>query len=147
MLKLNLPPTEIPLQRRGDTLYVWDHLRKRMIKLTPEEWVRQNFTRWMINDLHYPATHLAHEVSLSINGMTKRCDAVFYNSDMTPRIILEFKAPHINITQRTFNQISRYNMVMHVPMLIISNGIQHYCLQVDYQNETYSFLDHIPMFS
>lgn len=146
MLSLNLPKTDIRLQKKGETLYIWDHLRTRWIVLTPEEWVRQNFTHWMVECLGYPAARLGHEISLEVNGMKRRCDAVFYDQNGQPQIICEFKAPHINITQKTFDQISRYNLVMRVPLLIVSNGNQHFCCHMDYENQSYEFLTEIPKY-
>ncbi len=142
MLTLNLPPADIRLERRGDRLYVWDHVRLRWLVLTPEEWVRQHFTHWMVESLGYPRARMAHEISLELNGQPRRADAVFYDAYGRPQIIMEFKAPHVAISQKTFDQITRYNMVLQVPYLIVSNGMQHYCCHVD--TEKVTFLRSIP---
>ena len=140
--QLNLPHAELRIEQRYGHLCVWDHLRRRWIVLTPEEYIRQQFTHWMTDSLGYPSARLALEVSLELNGMKRRCDAVFYDRQSQPQIIIEFKAPHIHISQQTFNQICRYNMAMHVPLLIVSNGISHYCARIE--KEKVEFLREIP---
>lgn len=145
MLELNLPHTDIRLERRADRLYIWDHVRLRWVVLTPEEWVRQHFSHWMTEGLGYPISCLGHEISLEQNGMQRRADAVFFDSDGKPLIIMEFKAPHIPLSQKTFDQISRYNLVLQVPYLIISNGMQHFCCHV--HEDRIEFLREIPSYN
>ncbi len=123
---------------------VFDILRRRRVTLTPEEWVRQHFVHYLINELGYPAELLANEVSLSLNGMQRRCDSVLYDLQARPRMIIEYKAPSVPLTQQVFDQISRYNIVMRVRYLIVSNGLTHYCCCVDYEAGTYCFLREIP---
>lgn len=147
MLALNLPPCPLKIIKRDEKPYVFDILRKRYVTLTPEEWVRQNFTHYLIEYKGYPTALLANEVSLNLNGTSKRCDSVLYDTTAKPRMIIEFKASHIELTQKVFNQISRYNMALHVDYLIVSNGLQHYCCRMNYEALTYSFLPHIPHYS
>lgn len=142
MLELNLPHTGIRLERRNGRIHIWDHVRLRWIVLTPEEWVRQHFTHWMVEHLGYPLARMGHEISLEQNGQRRRADAVFYDAKCRPLIIMEFKAPHVALSQKTFDQITRYNMVLQVPYLIVSNGMQHYCCRVETDKVT--FLDCIP---
>lgn len=142
MHNLNLPSADIRIENRSGRLYVWDYIRRRWVVLTPEEWVRQHFSHWMTDRLGYPQARLGHEISLCMNGMSLRADAVFYDAQGAPFIILEFKAPHIAISQKTFDQICRYNRVMHVPYLIVSNGMQHYCCQVSEKEAV--FLKDVP---
>jgi predicted type IV restriction endonuclease len=144
MLELNLPSADIRLERRDGRLFIWDFVRRRWVTLTPEEWVRQHFSHWMTEHLGYPLARLGHEISLELNGMQRRADAVFYDREGRPLVIVEFKAPHIAISQKTFDQISRYNMVMQVPYLIISNGLQHFCLHV--REDGMEFLREIPRY-
>ncbi|EXZ78259.1 type I restriction enzyme R family protein [Bacteroides fragilis str. 3-F-2  len=87
---------------------------------------------------------MANEVLLNLNGTKKRCDTVLYKRDLSARMIVEYKAPHIEITQAVFNQITRYNMVLKVDYLVVSNGMQHYCCRMDYDTQSYSFLSDIP---
>lgn len=127
--------------------YVFDTLRKKYVALTPEEWVRQNFVHFLIRYKNYPVGLLANEVQISLNSTRKRCDTVLYNRNLTARMIIEYKAPSVNITQEVFNQITRYNIVLKVDYLIVTNGINHYCCKVDYRNNSYSFLRDIPEYS
>ena len=146
MKTLNLPKTEFKIISRGEKLNIFDILRRRYVTLTPEEWVRQHFIHFLIEYKGYPAARLGNEISLDLNGTRKRCDSVLYDKEAHPIMIIEYKAPHILITQETFQQISRYNMKLHVPWLIVSNGMEHYCCQVDYEKGEYHFLSDIPQY-
>ena len=97
--------------------------------------------------LIYPQALMANEVAISLNGMSRRCDTVLYNRTLTPRMIIEYKAPHIPITQKVFDQICRYNLVFRVDYLIVSNGLSHYCCRMDYERQSYRFLADIPVYS
>lgn len=141
---LNLPPAELRLEQTDAAITVFDPLRRRRVRLTPEEWVRQHFTAFLIHHKGYPAGLLGNEVSLTLNGMTRRCDSVLYGLDRQPRMIIEYKAPSVKITQKVFDQIWRYNMVMRVEWLIVSNGLQHIVCRLDKENGTYAFLPELP---
>ena len=144
MNALNLPKTELKIISKGKKWTVFDILRRRYVSLTPEEWVRQHFIHFLIEYKGYPAALLGNEISLDLNGTRKRCDSVLYDHEARPIMILEYKAPHVPITQETFRQISRYNMKLHVPWLIVSNGMEHYCCQINYEKGEYHFLSDIP---
>ena len=131
MLSLNLPSATLKIADKDGKRYILDILRKRYVALTPEEWVRQHFVHYLINHMGYPSGLLANEVSIKLNGTSKRCDTVLYSTSLSPRMIVEYKAPVVNITQEVFNQISRYNIVLRVDYLIVTNGITHYCCKVD----------------
>ncbi len=130
--------------RRDGKVRIWDCLRRRYVALTPEEWVRQHFVHFLIEHKSYPAALLANEVSLQLNGMSRRCDTVLYDRSAQPRMIIEYKAPHIAIDQHVFDQIYRYNLVLQVDYLIVSNGLSHYCCAIDYNQKSYTFLPQIP---
>ncbi|MDE5794379.1 MAG: type I restriction enzyme HsdR N-terminal domain-containing protein [Muribaculaceae bacterium] len=144
---LNLPLQELRLRIVEKTLKVFDPLRKKYVALTPEEYVRQHFTAWMTDYLGYPASLMSNEVSLSLNDTKRRCDTVVFRSDGSPAVIVEYKAPTVAITQSAFDQIARYNMVLHSSYLIVSNGLRHFCCKMDYDNNSYSFLPKIPIWS
>jgi hypothetical protein len=144
MLPLNLPSFPFKLQQQNGKNVIFDALRKKYVTLTPEEWVRQHFIRFLIDYKGYPKGLLANEVQLVLNGTKKRCDTVLFNKDLSARMIVEYKAPHIEITQAVFDQITRYNMVLKVDYLIVSNGINHYCCRIDYNTMSYTFLPEIP---
>ncbi len=106
--------------------------------------MRQHFVHFLIHHKGYPATLLGNEISLALGKTRKRCDTVLYGSQAEPRMIVEYKAPHISITQKVFDQITRYNIALHVDYLIVSNGLAHYCCVVDYERGSYTFLPGIP---
>lgn len=147
MLPLNIPSYPIKLAVRNGKNVIFDVLRRRFVALTPEEWVRQHFVHFLIERKNYPQSLMANEISLSLNGMVKRCDTVLYNRDLTAKMIIEYKAPTIEISQKVFTQISHYNLVLKVDYLIVSNGLNHYCCKVDYVNQNYTFLAEIPDYS
>ena len=98
----------------------------------------------MINHKGYPATLLANEVKLNVGDKKLRADTVLYSRQLKPQVIIEYKAPQIEITQKVFDQIMVYNMLLHVDYLIVSNGIKHYCCKIDYNNQKYLYLEDIP---
>jgi predicted type IV restriction endonuclease len=144
MLSLNLPAFDTKITTRKGKKVIFDVIRKRYVALTPEEWVRQHFVNYLIAHKGFPKTLMANEVHLNLNGTKKRCDTVLYKRDLSARMIVEYKAPHIEITQQVFDQITRYNIVLRVDYLIVSNGIHHYCCLLDYINQSYTFLKDIP---
>ena len=123
---------------------VFDILRRKYVALTPEEWVRQHFVHFLIDVKHYPQNLLANEVELSLGGKKMRCDSVLYDLGLHPRMIIEYKAPTVKISARTFEQIATYNMLLRVDYLIVSNGLAHYCCRMDYEQHNYQFLSDIP---
>lgn len=144
MLSLNLPVFEAKVTRKGGKTVIFDVIRRRYVALTPEEWVRQHFVHFLLNHKGYPQALMANEVQLQLNGTKKRCDTVLYRRNLTAQMIVEYKAPDIEITQAVFDQITRYNMVLKVDYLVVSNGIQHYCCRINYENNSYVFLPDIP---
>ena len=147
MIFLNLPSFEYKIKKENDKSYIFDSLRKRYIRLTPEEWVRQHFVAYLISHKGYPQGLIGNEITLSSNGRRRRCDTVIYDRHSQPVVIVEYKAPHIPLTQETFNQIVRYNMALKVKYLIVSNGLTHYCCAIDYNQMTYQFLQEIPEYT
>ncbi len=143
---LNLPPADLSIEHTGDSVTVLDPLRRRRVRLTPEEWVRQHFTSFLVNHMGYPAGLLGNEVALTLNGMTRRCDSVLYGLDRQPRMIVEYKAPTVALTQKVFDQVWRYNMVLRVEWLIVSNGLQHIVCHLDKESGTYAFQAQVPRY-
>jgi len=148
LIDLNLPPSGLKIRpdvdsRRGG-MEVYDASRRRWVALTPEEWVRQNFVNFLTVYKGYPQASTANEVALRLNGLSRRCDTVVYDRALKPLLIVEYKAPSIDITQKVFDQIARYNIVMGAPYLIVSNGLTHYCCR--FEDNTYTFLRDIPAY-
>ena len=144
MLSLNLPTFAAKVKEKDGKQTIFDPVRRKYVALTPEEWVRQHFVNYLITHKGYPKELLANEVPLKLNGTSKRCDTVAYNRFLAPLMIVEYKAPTIEITKAVFDQIVRYNMVLRVRYLTVSNGINHFCCKINYENLTYSFLDGLP---
>lgn len=141
---LHLPKIDMRLKEENGIMKVFDPLREKFVALTPEENVRQHFTAWLRNDLHFPATIMANEIGIELNGMKKRCDTVIFNPDGSPLMIVEYKAPDVPVTQNVFDQIVRYNMALKAKYLIVSNGLNHYCCVIDYKSGAYNFIRMIP---
>ena len=146
MIALNLPTYSFKIVTKNDKQYIFDILRKKYVALTPEEWVRQHFTRFLLEEKGYPQGLMANEIQVNLNGTRKRCDTVLFKRDLTARMIVEYKAPSVEITQAVFNQITRYNMVLRVDYLVVSNGLHHYCCHINYSDGSYVFLPEIPRY-
>lgn len=144
--ELNLPSAPMRIREFDGVLKVFDSLRGKFVVLTPEEYVRQHFVNWLQTGLLYPSSLMANEIGIELNGMHKRCDTVVFQPDGTPLMIVEYKAPDVEITQDVFDQIVRYNMVLRARYLVVSNGRQHYCCVIDYSNNSYGFIREIPSY-
>ena len=147
MLSLNLPTFEAKIKAKGEKKVIFDVIRRRYVSLTPEEWVRQHFVHFLLSHKGFPPALLANEVAIELNGTKKRCDTVLYSRELKARLIVEYKAPHIEITQEVFDQITRYNMVLRVDYLIVTNGLNHYCCKIDYDQQKYYFLQEVPHYT
>jgi hypothetical protein len=146
MFKLNLPEYNFKYRTANSKQQIFDAVRKKYVALTPEEWVRQNFISWLIQELKYPISHIAIERELLLNEMKKRFDVVIFNKDNNPAMLIECKAPDVKISQKTFDQAARYNMVLKLKYLVVTNGLDHYCCQIDFLENRYSFLENIPFY-
>jgi len=128
---LNFPPIDARIEASADGQFqVFDICRKRMVLLTPEEWVRQHALHYLHLGLAYPLSLMAVEKQLKLNTTLKRTDIVAYNAQMQAMMIVECKAPGIKLNQNTLDQALRYNIALQVPFLLMTNGLQHACLQV-----------------
>lgn len=145
--QLNLPPCpEMQLRHVDGAVQVYDSLRRKWLVVTPEEWVRQHFVRYLCSALGYPPALIANEISLRLNSTLRRCDTVVFSRTLRPLAIVEYKAPTVAITQKVFDQIARYNIVLEAPCLIVSNGLHHYCCRFDKAKGTYAFLREVPSY-
>ncbi|MBI2280661.1 MAG: type I restriction enzyme HsdR N-terminal domain-containing protein [Bacteroidetes bacterium] len=145
MFQLNLPFYNLTLKEENGNHFIFDDIRKKYLRLTPEEWVRQNFVKYLIDKKKYPASLIVIEKGLKLNELTKRADVLIYK-DSSPILLVECKAPTVKISQDTFDQISRYNLTFKVPYLMVTNGMSHYCCQIDFEKNSYHFLEDIPEF-
>lgn len=147
MWQLNLPSYQYNVKKSGENWLIFDFLRKKFVRLTPEEWVRQHFLHFLIEEMHYPGSMIAVEQQILINGQSKRCDAVLYNLNMQAVAIFEFKAPHVSVNQNTLDQVSVYNTALRIDHIFISNGINHQYLQLSPDRKNYIILEKIPTYS
>ncbi|NLZ73885.1 MAG: type I restriction enzyme HsdR N-terminal domain-containing protein [Bacteroidales bacterium] len=146
MLALNLPEYPIKVKVIDGKKNIFDEIRRQYVALTPEEWVRQHFVHFLIHHKGYSKSLMGNEVMVNLNNQKKRCDTVVYNNRLEPLMIIEYKAPEVKITQDVFNQIYHYNIVLRANYLVVSNGLQHYCCQLDYKKQNYRFLKEIPSY-
>ncbi len=142
--KLNLPNSELKIKLVEETTQVFDEVRKKYFKLTPEEWVRQNFIHYLKKEKRYPFGLMGVEKMVKYNSLKTRADIVIYNREGMPSVIVECKAPNVKITQDAFNQIAKYNYKLRVKYLVVTNGLQYFCCEMDYENNKITFLEEIP---
>jgi len=144
--QLNLPIVVLKTKLVEGTTQVFDQVRKKYLVLTPEEWVRQHFIHYLNQEKNYPLGLMGVEQMVKYNGMQTRADIVLYTTDGKPNMIVECKAPNVKITQDAFNQIAKYNFKLKVRYLVLTNGIQHFCCQMDYETNGIKFLEEIPSY-
>lgn len=147
MQKLSFPTYDFRFKSRENKICIFDVIRKKFVVLQPEEWVRQHVIHYLIHEKRYPKSLINVEKQLTINSIKKRYDVVVFKNDGNIHALVECKAPEIRITQRTFDQIARYNMKLNADYLMVTNGMEHFYCKMDYETEKYHFLEHIPDFS
>lgn len=147
MQKLNFPNYTFRFKNSENKVAIFDEIRKKFIILTPEEWVRQHVVHYLLHEKKYPKSYINVEKIIKINGLTKRYDVVVFQPDGSIFLLVECKAPAIGISQNTFDQIARYNMSLNASYLMVSNGLNHYFCQMDYEQEMYQFLHELPQFT
>lgn len=147
MQSLNFPREyEFDIRAGGDRGTIFDPLRRKHVRLTPEEWVRQNLIQHLVQDLGYPAGRTAVESAFAYGGMQHRADVIVYNGRGEPVLMAECKAPDVKIGQQAFDQIARYNTSVGTDYLVVTNGITHYCYALDREERSYRFLDSLPRY-
>ena len=131
-------------KKEGDQQFIFDIVRKKFVALTPEEWVRQHWIHYLIEEAKYPRSLIAVEMNITVNQLSKRCDIVVYDRDGKPFLIVECKSPDVKISQNVFDQIARYNLTLQVKYLIVSNGKQHFGCDIDFEKRSYEFIERLP---
>ncbi len=147
MTVLNLPTYDFRIRELDSKRQIFDAYRKKFVALTPEEWVRQNFARYLVEEKQFPGSLMAMEKGLQVAKRTKRTDIVIYSRSGNPLVIVECKAPEVKITPDVFDQIVRYNITLNANYLIVTNGLEHFCCQLSYSDNSYTFLKDIPEYS
>ena len=144
--QLNLPNADLKTKLVEQTTQVFGAVRKKYITLTPEEWVRQHFIYYLNKEKKYPMGLMRVEQMIKYNNLKIRADIVLYNTQGIPTVIVECKAPSVQINQDTFYQIARYNFQLKVKFLVVTNGMKHFCCEMDYENNKITFLDEMPFY-
>ncbi|MCH2230186.1 MAG: type I restriction enzyme HsdR N-terminal domain-containing protein [Crocinitomicaceae bacterium] len=141
---LNLPKANLRLKKVQGVVHVWCIIRKKNLVCTPEEWVRQHFIHFLINDRQIPIGLIASEYPLDYNGRLKRADIVVFNKSQKPVLIVECKAPKISLDEKTLFQIAQYNFNLDVDYLCLTNGLDHAYSQIDKEKGSLRYLKEIP---
>lgn len=146
MQKLNLPIFPVKTRLVDGQQQIFDDIRRKYVALIPEEWVRQHFINYLVNEKNFPKGLIAVEHPLTINKVNHRADIVAFASDGKPLVVIECKAPDVAINQNVIQQISRYNILLKAPILILTNGIVHFCVRIDFETSTSEPLSSIPSY-
>jgi len=147
MQKLNFPEFSFRFKNSENNLLVFDEIRKKFVVLTPEEWVRIHVVQFLMVEKNYPKSLINVEKVIKINGLTKRYDIVVFQPNGTIFLVVECKQPSVTISQNVFDQIARYNLTLNAKYLMVTNGLNHYFCQMDFENEKYLFLKEIPKYT
>ena len=146
MQKLQFPSYSFRFKNSENKIAIFDEIRKKFILLTPEEWVRHHVVQYLLQDKNYPKSYINIEKLIKVNELNKRYDIVVYQPNGELFLLIECKAPEVKISQQTFDQIARYNLVLNAKYLMVSNGLNHYFCKIDFENEKYVFLEELPNF-
>ncbi len=146
MQQLNFPTYTFRFKNSENKVSIFDEVRKKFIILTPEEWVRQNVVQYLLQEKKYPKSYINVEKLIKVNDLSKRYDVIVYQPNGEIFLLIECKAPEIKIAQETFNQIARYNLTLKANYLMVTNGVNHYFCEMDFENEKYNFLKELPEF-
>lgn len=145
MKRLNFPNYEFRLKKEGQKRFIFDLIRKKYVQLSSEEWVRQNCIRYLIEEKRINKYSIAIEKEIEFNGIKKRFDIVSYSSEGKINLLVECKAPNIEINQKTFDQILIYNKILKSKYLMVTNGINHYYCKINEDRNNIKFLANFPL--
>lgn len=146
MKQLNLPPYTFKIAGNEGNEMILDTIRRKFVRLTPEEWVRQNFIQYLIKEGNYPPGLLGIEVNFILNKLRRRVDILVHDRSGRPVMIVECKEPAVKIDDKVFDQIVTYNMGLKVPYIVVTNGLVHYACKVRSDQPGYEFLNVIPLY-
>jgi len=146
MLKLNLPEYDFKIIKENNRLKIFDSVRRKFVNLSPEEWVRQHFIMFLVNEKKIPISHVLTESQLKLHELNKRTDVLVYNKKMEAAVLIEFKSPEVELDASVFEQLNRYNSKLKTTYLVVTNGLLHYYGRINYENNTVEFLNELPMY-
>jgi len=147
MQKLNLPDYQFRIKSSDNSDFVFDELRKKYLLLTPEEWVRQNIIKYIIEEKKVPAGLISLEAGVEINSLKRRYDALVHSKSGKPFILIECKAPDVAITKKVFEQITAYNSKIAAPYMLITNGLKHFFLRLHATSGKFIFEQEMPLYT
>lgn len=146
MQQLNFPSYSFRFKNSENKVSIFDEIRKKFIILTPEEWIRQHVLQLLLHDKKYPKSYINVEKLIKVNDLSKRYDIIVYQPNGEIYLLIECKSSDVKIDQKTFDQIARYNLTLKAKYLMVTNGVNHYFCQMDFENEKYNFLKELPNF-
>jgi len=146
LIQLNLPSYSFRIKQHENAELIFDPIRKKYVKLTPEEWVRQNFIQYLVQEGSYPAGLIAVEHRFLQNKLSRRIDILIHNRKGEPVMMVECKSPETAINEGVFDQIVRYNMELKLPYIVVTNGMVNYACKVDHIGNTFEYLMVIPLY-
>jgi len=144
MIKVNYPEPDFRTERRAGKEYIFDPIRRQWVVLTPEEWVRQNFIRFLIQQMRYPAALIAVEKEIRLGELKKRFDILVYDKTHHPWMLIECKAGSVALDEKTLHQLLRYHISVPAGFLVITNG--HYVFAWEKTAGRLKELDKLPVF-
>jgi hypothetical protein len=144
--ELSLPPYSFKITGEPGSEMIFDQVRRRFVRLTPEEWVRQNFIQYLVSEGDYPLGLIGVEIAFSINRLKRRVDMLIHDRTGKPVMIVECKSPDVQLSDEVFEQIATYNIRFRVPYLVVTNGIIHYACRMDFDNNRPVYLNVIPQY-
>ena len=144
MKQLNLPDFEFKTRTGNGQLQIFDPVRRKYVALTPEEWVRQHFIHYLTKNKKVPLSHISVEKSIRVSHLAKRADIIVFKGGLKPVLVVECKAPSVEITEEVFHQVLRYNMSLMVDYLVLTNGLRHIYCRVDYNHQKAVFIEELP---
>ena len=147
MQNLNFPTYSFRLKNSENNTHIFDVIRKKFVVLQPEEWVRQHCIQYLLQEKNYPISLINVEKVVLINGLKKRYDIVVFNPDGSLAVVVECKAPKVQISQSVFDQIARYNLTLKASYLMVTNGLNHYFCTMNHHLESFEFLETLPNYN
>ena len=146
MHALNLPAYDASIREVEGKAMIYDPVRRKYVRLTPEEWVRQHFLHYLVQELAVPKALIAVEMAFRYQGMARRADLVVHDRKGHPVLMVECKAPEVEIAQPVFDQVARYNKVVKARYLVVTNGLLHIAAVIDPAQRSYVFLEALPTY-
>jgi hypothetical protein len=146
MYKLNLPEFDYKLKKADGKVWIFDVIRKKYLVLTPEEWVRQHFVHFLINNFKYPKSLIKIEGGLRYNQLQKRTDILIFDREAKPWMVIECKSPELRLSEMTLQQASVYNATLKAKFLTVTNGLQYFCSATDWTEGKVTLLNQLPSY-